>query len=62
MIALRQAETRTGADYYIAPIGQELDDLENYFRLEFSGTDLSSAKVRRRLQEKVAQARDCAAL
>lgn len=57
MVALRRAETRMGADYYIAPIGQELDDLENCFRLEVSGTDLSSAEVRRRLQEKVAQAR-----
>lgn len=57
MVALRRAETRTGADYYIASIGQELDDLENCFRLEVSGTDLSSAEVRRRLQEKAAQAR-----
>ncbi|BAS59514.1 hypothetical protein NIES2135_09560 [Leptolyngbya boryana NIES-2135] len=57
LVALRRAETRTGADYYIAPIGTALDDLENCFRLEVSGTDLSSAEVRRRLQEEVAQAR-----
>lgn len=56
MVALRRAETRTGADYYIVPLGQELDDLENCFRLEISGTDLTSTEVRRRLQEKVAQA------
>lgn len=56
MAALRRAKTRTGADYYIASIGQEPDDLENCFRLEISGTDLTSTEVRRRLQEKVAQA------
>lgn len=57
LVALQRAETRTGADYYVAAIGQTLDDLENCFRLEVSGTDLGSAEVRRRLQEKVAQAR-----
>src|ERR1700722_14170629 len=42
LFALRRAETRTGADYYLAPQGTSLDDLEDCFRLEVSGVDHGS--------------------
>ncbi|RUS92345.1 hypothetical protein DSM106972_099460 [Dulcicalothrix desertica PCC 7102] len=56
LVAVRRAETRTGADYYIAPIGQEVEDLEGCFRLEVSGTNLGVSEIKRRLREKVDQA------
>jgi hypothetical protein len=57
MVAVRRAETLTGADWYIAPEGELLEDLEGCVRLEVSGTLAgSSSDVNRRLQEKVAQA------
>jgi hypothetical protein len=56
-VAVRRAERLTGADYYIAPVGTKLDDLENALRLEVSGTELSEADVKRRLLIKVDQAR-----
>ncbi|MGI0492646.1 hypothetical protein ACN4EG_12750 [Alkalinema pantanalense CENA528] len=57
MVAVRRAETRTGADYYIALSGQDLEDLENCFRLEVSGTHLDKSEVKRRLRIKLDQAR-----
>lgn len=56
LVAIRRAEKLTGADYYIAPIGSKLDDLENAIRLEVSGTELSESDVKRRLIDKVNQA------
>jgi len=56
LYAVRRAETRTGADYYIAPADQPLDDLENFFRLEVSGTHLDKSEVKRRLRIKARQA------
>ncbi len=56
LVAVRRAETRTGADYYIAPAGQETEDLEGCFRLEVSGTNLGVSEIKRRLREKVDQA------
>jgi hypothetical protein len=57
MVAIRRAETRTGADWYIAPEGELLEDLEGCVRLEVSGINAgSSSDVRRRLHEKIAQA------
>lgn len=56
LVAVRRAETRTGADYYVAPIGQLAEDLENCLRLEVSGTDLESSGVKTRLHSKVEQA------
>lgn len=57
LVAVRRAETLTGADWYVAPNGTEIEDLENCIRLEVSGTDAgSSGDVARRLREKVAQA------
>lgn len=57
LFAVRRAETGTGADYYIAPIGRGVDDLEDCLRLEVSGvSDGDDKEVRRRLLLKVAQA------
>ncbi len=55
MVAIRRAETRTGADYYVMPFGADADDLERCYRLEVSGTHLNEAEVRRRLRQKIAQ-------
>lgn len=58
LVAVRRAETETGADYYIAPAGSAADDMEDWYRLEVSGVSAGSAgRVRQRLREKVAQAR-----
>lgn len=58
LFAVKRTETRTGADYYIAPAGQGIDDLEDCWRLEISGTDKgSSAALKRLLQQKVQQTR-----
>jgi hypothetical protein len=57
LVAVRRAETRTGADWYIAPRGTEIEDLESCVRLEVSGVSAgASAEVMRRLQQKIAQA------
>ncbi|MEE3719482.1 hypothetical protein V2H45_22310 [Tumidithrix elongata RA019] len=55
MVAIRRAATRTGADYYIALADQDLEDLENCFRLEVSGTNLDKTEVKRRLRIKIDQ-------
>ena len=59
MVAVRRAETKTGADYYIAPAGSfvEVEDLDDCLRLEVSGVDRGpESAVDRRLREKLAQA------
>jgi hypothetical protein len=57
LVAVRRAETGTGADYYIGPANRVSDDLEDCFRLEVSGTDRGSAgAVSSRLRQKVKQA------
>lgn len=57
MVAVRRAETKTGADYYIAPHGNPMHDLEDCLRLEVSGVDAGPAStVNSRLKEKLAQA------
>lgn len=59
LFAVRRAETTTGADYYVAPTGKGIDDLEDCFRLEVSGTDRGTKNaVERLLQRKVRQARE----
>jgi len=55
LVAVRRAETQTGSDYYVAPIGETAEDMEGWWRLEVSGTDLSRAAMRARLKEKIAQ-------
>ena len=55
LVAIHRAETKTGADYYVAPVDASSDDLENWFRLEVSGTDLDELQVKTRLNSKVEQ-------
>jgi hypothetical protein len=56
LVAVRRAETLTGADWYVAPIGDIPEDLEDCFRLEVSGVDTGDRSVvARRLKQKVAQ-------
>ena len=58
LVALRRAETKTGADYYLAPPGTPLHDLEKCVRLEVSGIDKGTPNdIEVRLLQKVAQAR-----
>ena len=57
MVAVRRAETMTGADYYIGKLGQAFEDLEGCFRLEVSGIDRGNDTiVTQRLKQKVNQA------
>ena len=57
LVAVHRAETRTGADYYVAPKGTSPDDLEDCLRLEVSGVDRGSdGVVRQRLTAKLKQA------
>lgn len=58
LVAVKRAERLTGADYYVAPIGTEPDDLERCFRLEVSGVDTGGrSAVETRLRQKVDQTR-----
>lgn len=58
LVAVHRAETQTGADYYVAPPGKTLEDLEACFRLEVSGVNEGGQSVlAQRLKEKVAQTR-----
>lgn len=58
LVAIRRAETLTGADWYVAPIGTTPDDLENCFRLEVSGVDAGGLSVvEARLRQKIGQTR-----
>lgn len=57
LVANARAETRTGADYYLGPVGTDFEDLENKYRFEVSGISLADeTKIKARLQRKVAQA------
>ncbi len=56
LFAVKRAETKTGADYYVAPAGKTVEDLEDCWRLEVSGLDKGNeSAVARRLREKVQQ-------
>jgi hypothetical protein len=56
-VAVRRAETATGADYYISPPGSPADDLEDCIRLEVSGVDRGDERsVHVRLRQKIQQA------
>ena len=58
LYAVRRAETTTGADYYIGPLGAGVEDLEDCLRLEVSGVDHGDEKdVLKRLSAKIRQAR-----
>lgn len=59
LLAVTRAEVRSGADYYVAPAGSTLEDLETAIRLEVSGTDAGDElAIQRRLRQKVQQTRD----
>ena len=56
LITVRRAETKTGADYYVAPPGTDAEDLESCIRLEVAGRDdASAATVTRTLNDKLSQ-------
>jgi hypothetical protein len=56
LVAVRRAETRTGADYYLAPAGSEVSDLETCLRLEVSGVDAGDpAAINERVRKKLGQ-------
>lgn len=56
LVAIQRAETLSGADYYVAPIGAAIDDLENALRFEVSGVDKGRrALCDQRLQAKIKQ-------
>jgi hypothetical protein len=58
LYAIHRAETRTGSDYYIAPLGHSYDDLEDALRLEVSGTASDDLAVfESRLNTKIKQAK-----
>ncbi len=58
LVAVRRAETRTGADYYLGLPNGTLDDLESAFRLEVSGTDEGAIPaICGRLRQKLDQAK-----
>ena len=58
LVAVRRAETRTGADYYVDRPENPGDDLEQSFRLEISGVDAgTTADVKTRLNQKIKQAK-----
>jgi len=57
LVAVRRADTLTGADWYIAPSGTDSEDLENCIRLEVSGVNAGAASdIKRRVREKLSQA------
>jgi hypothetical protein len=56
LVAVRRAETLTGADYYVAPAGEDPDDMETCLRMEVSGVDAGGETVvRARLRQKLSQ-------
>lgn len=58
LVAVKRAETLTGADWYVAPVGVDVSDLEACYRLEVSGVDAGSRSVvEARLRQKVEQTR-----
>lgn len=57
LVGIGRAETKTGADYYVAPAGTHPADFEEALRLEVSGTDGNPAQVRARLRQKQEQTR-----
>jgi len=57
LVAVHRAETKTGADWYIAPPGQTIEDLEDCLRFEVSGVDRGNeSTVAQRLKKKLKQA------
>lgn len=58
LVAEHRAQSRSGADYFVALTGTPKGDLENSIRFEVSGIDKSDPpKMRARLQQKKEQTR-----
>jgi len=58
LVAVKRAETLTGADWYVMPQGAESEDLEECIRLEVSGISAGDSKaVKQRLRKKIEQTR-----
>lgn len=58
LVAVKRAETLTGADWYVLPLGVESEDFEDCIRLEVSGISTGDSKsVQQRLRQKVEQTR-----
>ncbi len=56
LVAVKRAETLTGADYYVAPVNTEFGDLEDAYRFEVSGiNEGGNSVIRSRLKAKVEQ-------
>ena len=56
LVAVRRAETHTGADYYVAKKGTSPGDLEDAFRFEVSGiNEGNQTSVKTRLRQKLEQ-------
>jgi len=56
LVAISRAETRSGADYYVAPVGSDPTEMESAIRLEISGVDSGSVRllygrVRRKIEQ-----------
>lgn len=59
LVAVRRAETLTGADWYVGPVGSTAADLETLVRLEISSINSGNrADVKARLKQKVKQTRE----
>lgn len=59
LVAIQRAETLSGADYYVAPTGADIDDLEEAYRFEVSGVDKGRrALCDQRLRAKIKQTQD----
>lgn len=59
LLAIRRAETLSGSDYYVAPVGTDPSNLENSWRLEVSGTDTGThTTLNGRLNQKKKQAKE----
>lgn len=59
IVAVRSAETLTGADYYVAPVGADIDDMETCLRMEVAGVDAGDeSAVHTRLRQKLRQTED----
>jgi len=57
LVAVSRAHTQTGTDWYVAPKGKQLEDLEDCFRLEISGVDAGTkSDIETRLRRKIEQA------
>ena len=56
LAAIQRAETKSGADYYVAPINDLSEDMETWIRLEISGVDRGNeTAVNQRLRRKLQQ-------